>query len=65
MIGTFEGPDGVVDADEQQVAMMNGIILGHSRRQVYARDDRFRYRMRDGELRRGADVLRDFGMWHP
>jgi hypothetical protein len=65
MIGTFEGPDGVVDADEQQVALMNGVILGHSERQVYARDDRFRYRMRDGEPRRGADVLGDLGMWHP
>ncbi|CAN7401012.1 DUF4238 domain-containing protein [Massilia sp. LjRoot122] len=63
MIGTFEGPDEVVDADEAQVALMNGVILGHWQRQIYARDDRFRYRMRDGEIRRGADVLRHLGTW--
>lgn len=63
LIGTFEGPDGVVDADEKQVALMNGVILGNWQRQVYARDDRFRYRMRDGELRRGADALRHLGTW--
>lgn len=63
LIGTFEGPDGIVDADEKQVALMNGVILGNWQRQVYARDDRFRYRMQDGEIRRGADALRHLGTW--
>lgn len=63
MIGTFEGPDGFVDADEPQVALINGVIIGNWQRQVYARDDRFRYRMQDGEIRRGADAVRHLGTW--
>ncbi len=63
MIGSFEGPDGMVDADERQVALLNGAIVGHRQRQIYASDDRFRYLMRDGELRRGADTLRHLGTW--
>lgn len=63
LIGTFEGPDGVIDVDERQVALMNGVILGNWQRQIYARDDRFRYRMQDGEVRRGADALRHLGTW--
>lgn len=65
LVGTFEGPDGVADVEEAQVALMNGIILGNWQRQIYAKDDRFRYRMDDGEIRRGADVLRYLGTWSP
>jgi len=63
LIGTFDGPEGVIDVDESQAALMNGVILGNWQRQIYARDDRFRYRMQDGELRRGADALRHLGIW--
>lgn len=59
LVGNFEGEDGIIDADERQVALFNAVIIGHRGRQIYARDDRFRYMMRDGVLRRGADVLRD------
>lgn len=63
LVGTFEGPGGVADVEEAQVALMNGIILGNWQRQIYARDDRFRYRMDDGEIHRGSDVLRHLGTW--
>lgn len=59
MIGNFDSGDSVIDADERQVALFNAAIIGHRGRQIYARDDRFRYMMRDGRLRRGSDVLRD------
>lgn len=59
LIGNFDGADSVIDANERQVAIFNAVIIGHRGRQIYARDDRFRYMMRDGVLRRGADVLRD------
>lgn len=63
VIGTFEGLNGVVDVDEPQVALMNGDIISNWQRQIYARDDGFRYRMQDGEIRRGADALRHLGTW--
>lgn len=59
MIGTFDEPGGGFDAGEREVALVNGCIIGHSRRQIYARDDRFQYVGRDGNIHRGADVLRD------
>jgi hypothetical protein len=59
MIGTFDEPGGVVDAREREVALINGCIIGHGRRQIYARDDRFHYVGRDGNIHRGADALRD------
>lgn len=59
MIGAFEGSNSLVDADERQVALMNAVILSHRHRQIYGKDDRFRYLSRDGRLRRGADLLRE------
>lgn len=59
LIGTFDDPSGTTDADEAEVALINGVIMGYSGRQIYARDDRFRYLRPDGEVRRGADALHD------
>jgi hypothetical protein len=59
MISTFDGPHGVHDATPEQVALVNGAVAGHGRRQIYARDDRFHYAHAPGEMRRGADLLRD------
>jgi hypothetical protein len=39
--------------------LVNGAVAGHGRRQIYARDDRFHYAHAPGEMRRGADLLRD------
>jgi hypothetical protein len=61
MVGTFEGQDDVVDVEPGIVALVNGIIIAHSNRQIYARDDRFWY-VQDPVptppvVQRGADLL--------
>ncbi len=57
MLGVFDGEVGVREARPETVAQINGIIVAHSNRQIYARDDRFRYALASGEIRRGADIL--------
>ncbi|MYM92325.1 DUF4238 domain-containing protein [Duganella vulcania] len=59
MVGTFDGPHGTHDSTPEQVALANGVIIRHGHRQIYARDDRFRYAFAPGEIRKGADLLRD------
>ncbi len=59
MVGSFEGRNGVIEATADVVAQINGIIAGHSERQIYAKDDRFRFAIGTGEIRRGADILRE------
>jgi hypothetical protein len=60
LIGGFELKDGEIDADETLVAQINGDIILHSNRQIYARDSDFRYRMRHHDkVMRGADLLHD------
>jgi hypothetical protein len=59
IIGTFDDPPGTMDAGVREVALINGCIIGHNRRQIYARDDRFYYTVRDGKIHRGIDVLCD------
>jgi hypothetical protein len=59
MLGTFDGPHGVHDATPEKVALANGITVRHGHRQIYARDDRFRYAFAPGDIRRGADLLRE------
>lgn len=61
MVGTFDGRHGDIEATPEVVAKINGIIAAHSNRQIYAKDDRFRYAVGSGEIRRGADILRDLG----
>ena len=61
MLGTFDGRRGAIEATPEVVAQFNGIIAAHSNRQIYAKDDRFRYALGSGEIRRGADILRDLG----
>jgi hypothetical protein len=64
MIGTFDKPAGMSDADVRIVALINGCTMSHSRRQIYARDDRFYYLGRDGEVRRGTHALRELPHSH-
>jgi len=59
MIGTFDESGGTIDADQRQIELINGVIIAHGRRQIYARDDQFRYVGRDGRVRLGADALHD------
>lgn len=59
IIGTFEGSTGVRDITTEQVALVNGIMVAHSDRQIYSRDDKFSYALADGTVQRGADVLRN------
>lgn len=59
IIGTFDDPAGTIDAGVREVALINGCIIGHNRRQIYARDDRFYYTGHDGKIRRGVDALLD------
>jgi Protein of unknown function (DUF4238) len=57
--GTFEGREAVIEATTEIVAATNGIVIAHGHRQVYARDDKFRYMITHGVLRHGSDVLAD------
>lgn len=59
MVGTFDGPHGICDATAEQVALANGVTIRYGQRQIYARDDRFRFAFAEGDVRRGADLLRD------
>lgn len=59
LMGTFEGQEAFVEATTEIVAATNGIVIAHGHRQVYARDDKFRYMITSGNLRRGSDVLDD------
>lgn len=61
--GTFEGQEGVIEATTEIVAATNGIVIAHGHRQVYARDDKFRYMITLGHLRRGSDVLHDLAKY--
>lgn len=57
IVGTFEGPSGLRDINNEQVALVNGIMVAHSDRQIYSRDDKFFYTLADGSVQRGADLL--------
>jgi hypothetical protein len=59
LLGTFDGRHGVQQGTAEVVAHINGMIAAHSERQIYAKDDRFRYARASGEICRGADILRD------
>ena len=59
LLGSFEGCEGVVEATNEIVATINGIVIARGHRQVYSRDDKFRYMITAGNLRRGSDVLAD------
>lgn len=60
MVRTFDGPHGIRDATAEHVALANGVTIRYGQRQIYARDDRFRYAFSEGDMQRGADLLRDF-----
>lgn len=59
LVGTFDGRHGIQDIEAEQVALVNGVIISHAHRQIYARDDRFVYMLTRGAPRRGVDLLRD------
>jgi len=58
VIGAFEIDDGDADADDLLIAQINGSIIIHSTRQVYARDSDFMYKMQHHlQIMRGTDLL--------
>lgn len=59
IVGTFEEPVGAGDITNEQVALVNGIVVAHSERQIYSRDDKFVYMLPEGRMQRGADLLRN------
>jgi hypothetical protein len=60
IIGAFEFDDGEQEADELLVASVNGMIIGHATRQIYARDENFPYVMPpDPQIRRGVRLVDD------
>lgn len=54
VIGAIETHDDEVDANELLVAQINGRVILHPERQIYARDDGFPYIMQHPEL--GAEL---------
>lgn len=61
IIGAFElEKDDIIEADEKQIAEINGSIILHARHQIYARDADFSYLFKThNEIRRGAQLLQD------
>lgn len=55
-MGTFEGENQVVTLERAGVAAMNGLVIRHSERQVYAADDGFLVNTADGGFMRGSEV---------
>jgi Protein of unknown function (DUF4238) len=62
-VGAFEIEEGEADADERLIAHINGTVIAHAVRQVYARDSDFIYKMQhNSKIMRGADLLDDQAM---
>jgi hypothetical protein len=59
LLGTFEGDDKVVDATDSQIADFNFAMIENARRQVYARDVDFLYRLDDGAAPRSGRLVED------
>jgi hypothetical protein len=60
ILGAFELEEGVIEADEMQVAQINGCIVLHARHQIYARDENFPYIFKSQSgVRRGPCLLQD------
>lgn len=59
-IGAFEIENGEIDADDLLIPQINGSIIRHSMRQIYARDSNFLYRMQhNADIMHGASLLDD------
>jgi len=60
IIGAFEIENDEIDADDLLIAQINGSIILHSMRQIYARDSEFLYKMEHNvDIMRGASLLDD------
>jgi Protein of unknown function (DUF4238) len=59
IVGTFEGSNRMIDANNEAIAVINGSILPFVARQVYARGDDFVYALGADGLRKGAELLDD------
>jgi hypothetical protein len=57
MVGAFETERGEAEVDDDTVSTFNGIVASFAERQVYARDQHFRYTFREGEPARKASKL--------
>lgn len=62
VVGAYELQDGEIDLSEDYVADVNGAIIAHAEKQVYARDEDFAYVVEQNERRqrrRGSTIPRD------
>jgi hypothetical protein len=60
MIGAFEIDEDEIDADESLVARVNGSVIVHAERQIYARDSDFIYKMQHhSKIMPGEGLLDD------
>jgi hypothetical protein len=60
VIGAYELSEEEREATDLMVAQINGAIILHSLRQIYARDDQFTYRMTHNDrIMRGGELLED------
>lgn len=59
-IGAFEIEEDEVDANDLLISQINGSILLHATRQIYARDSDFLYKLQHNpKIMRGTDLLHD------
>jgi hypothetical protein len=59
-IGAFEIEETEIDADDLLISQINGEIILHATRQIYARDSDFLYKMQhNSRIMRGTELLDD------
>ncbi|MEH6677287.1 DUF4238 domain-containing protein [Phenylobacterium sp.] len=59
LVGTFEGTDRVVYATDSQIADFNFAMIENARRQIYAKNADFLYRLEDDAQARNGQLLSD------
>lgn len=60
LIGAFEAREDEIDANELRIAQINGTVIVHARRQIYARHSDFLYKLHHNrKIMRGSELLKD------
>lgn len=55
-VGRFDGTSDVVEAEERDIALINGLTINNAQRQVYAADNAFAF-LHGGKILSGHDLL--------
>ena len=60
MMGAFEIDNGEIDANDLLLAHINGTVIVHANRQIYAQDNDFLYKLAHNKrIMQGSELLSD------